>query len=216
MTTCLIFLIGFILGFLFHILWSFHYIENELLAGLFWVFYCCGHSGMVLLFIGRLYYSFVDSYLQISLKKFLILIAFYGFGITSYFITIFVYLGFGSIEILFFGGIYGIIDIILNITMIIMFVKRIKLLNMHTVIQENKEIYSHLIKKYTLLAWITTISTFSIIITAPIWNFVGWEYLRVMAALDGCINIICAYLSMGFTRLEYTKYCQKCEIFCFE
>ena len=129
--------------------------------------------------------------------------------------------GYGYFRYISFGFIIfcGVSDIIMNITMIIMFIKRLKMFKAHTKIDKDSELYSKLIRKYTFLVSIIIISTFICyslngITYITLENYQYKHIIYTGTTIDGIINFICAYFSMGFAKNNYKKYCYKCEKLC--
>ena len=197
-------------------------IVDSILIGVF-VFYLFGRYGMILLFIGRLYYGFIGSIAEISLKQFLVLIIFYGVVVVS-FVTLYCLakyysdnLGFALVIAII---IYGLSDILINIIMLTMFVKRLKYFKNNSVIDEQHKLYNTLIRKYTYLSFITVLSTLvSFILIAPFAKnaegiSINYQITTMIFGLDAVINMFCAYLTMVFAKNKYIKYCMVMESFC--
>ena len=127
--------------------------------------YIIGRYGLVLLFIGKLYYSFNGSAVQISWKKFIILITFESIGILSFIVAcVLFYLDHETISVLpvlILAVMTTITDIIINIIMVVIYIRRLKLMTIHSnITQKSDDIYRKLIRKYTLLVCIKVTTTF--------------------------------------------------------
>ena len=196
--------------------------SNNILEDSWVVLYICGRYGMVLLFIGRLYYSFDESFLQISFRIFILIITYDGIVVLCFIIIANMPQDFSFYAQLNFisGATYMISDVIVNTIMLIMFVKRLKILKGNTVIDEQYALYTELIRKYTYLVFMTIASTlicFGLVGTSFMTVF-GTDMFPMMVGMsfniDAIINIMCAYLSMGFSKEYYKKYCIKPERIC--
>ena len=195
---------------------------------MFYLFWIIGRSGMVILFIGRLYYTFEGSIAQISRNTFILIL-------TAEIIAVIMFIGCLTLTQLHIIGVpslfgimaaslflYTLIDSIVNISVVVMFIKLLKVFKHHTVLAIQNKMYTRLMKKYALLSFITvstTVISITLYLAAPLvidesalfrYAYISW----FMAGFDGFINVICGWLSMGFSKEKYNKYCTQCEYIC--
>jgi len=214
----LAFNVQFLFGLIINILSILNFTIHVSLYLPIYISYAVGRCGIVSLFVSKLHYSFIGSYLQISFYKLLVISILSSIGLICVIIGLVLYFLLETLVVLALAGMYGVIDIITNIIMVRMFVTRLKQLKSHSIIDDSNQVYTSLIKKHILLSIITILSTFIVVVisaviykvdigsdTAIIW--------RIGYAIDAAINMICVYLSMGFTKNKYKKYCRSFEQF---
>ena len=214
----LAFNIQFIFGFILSILSIFNITINISLYLPVYISYAVGRCAIVSLFVSKLHYSFIGSYLQISFRKLLAVSILQSIGLICVIVGLVFYFYFKTVIVLSLASMYAVIDIITNVLMVRMFVTRLKQLKSHTMIDDSNQVYTSLIKKHVLLSIITILSTFIVVgISLAIYKVnigsntaIIW---RIVYAIDGVINMICAYLSMGFTKNKYKKFCRSFEQF---
>ena len=195
---------------------------------LFYLFWIIGRSGMVALFIVRLYYTFQGSIAQISKKTFVMILIAEIIAVILFIccltLTQFRMIGVPSLLMIIAVSLflYALIDSIVNICVVVMFIKLLKVFKHHSVLANQNHMYTKLMNKYALLSFITvstTVTSITLYLIGPliideIASF-GYAYISwFLAGFDGFINIICGWLSMGFAKNKYKKYCTQCEYIC--
>ena len=187
------------------------------------IFWVLGRFSMTLLFGGRLYYTFYNSALKVKKSTYHCIIAFAVLALIMYLsssITIKFYDDpFLSSILTYFSVSHVLIDLVLNITIAVMFVKKLKILSNNSMKEDQQIIFRPLINKFSYLILIAIYSTVIATLLGGLFIFMSFPIPSIFmtypgVGLDCIINSYVLYYSMGFTLTKYNNNCIKYEKCC--
>ena len=207
-------------------------------------FYAFCRFTLLLMFIGRLYFTFNDTVFKIQKWVFVGIIVIDVLLITVFIAGTIIFAinyhqtnhvndnnedtdhNHGNEEeehehdpsVIAMAFVYYIIDVIINIVVLGMFVKRIR--NVLSNLDQKMTKMETLIQKYTFLMIIAVLSTVIFVLISGVFHLtLNSDYevslvVYICLSMDSIINCSCVYYSMGYTKDVYNKYFKKFEIMC--
>jgi len=189
------------------------------------IFWVLGRFSMTWLFVGRLYYTFNGTALTMKKWKYYSVIIFGALGLIMYISSsILSKINNGpskSIILVIFGVLYIIIDLIINVSIAVVFVKKLQILCNNSVKQDKQCMFKPLMNKFLYLILIAIYSTIIATVLGGLFIFIAFpipSFFMVYpgVGLDCIINSYVLYYSMGFTKTKYNKQCIRFEKFCLQ
>lgn len=198
--------------------------QLSFLAYPIWIPYFLGRMLIVLIFLGRLFFTFRGSSLEYSKCTMNTLYFLWGlmptFAITSTMI-----IGIDT-ELLMIGVIFGTLfilcDIVLSIILLFLYLK--KLFDLTSVEHSNNDKLINLMTRYCILyctCFITTFIVFMLLALSPLnpgGSYRYQQFIWCIVSADSMFNVLCLWLNFAFAKKWYFKICgfchNKCDLCC--